>query len=93
MKLPVRSHILFVVAVLAATFGVGQIWGLALALRSGAADSASVVAAGFGLLLVVTSGTVLGRFFYVLSRLSRASRIQKEEVPHEGNSQSYNGEA
>ena len=80
MRLSLRSHLIFVTGLLLATFGIGQIWGLATSLRGGSADLADIVTGGLGFLLVVVASIVLGRFMYVHVRLSRSLQEKTQEV-------------
>ena len=71
MLLPLRSYIIFVAGLLAATFGLGQVWSLALALRAGDSAHQQILAGGLGLLLLLGAGLVVGRFLLVVGRASR----------------------
>ena len=71
MLLPLRSYIMFVAGLLAATFGLGQVWSLALALRAGAEEQQQSEATCQDLLVRRVAGLVVGRFLLVVGRASR----------------------
>lgn len=72
MSLPLRSQVIFVAGLIAATLGLGILWSLALALRSGGVAPLQITAGGLGLTLLAGAGLVTGRSLYLTSRASKS---------------------
>ena len=81
-----RSHIIFVAGLLMATFGAGQLWSLARALRGGNMNSADLILGTLGLVLLLASVLVLGRILYLVSLKSRSIQSHQQEVYNETHS-------
>ncbi len=80
MRLSIRSHVIFVAGLLGATFGIGQLWNLALSLREGSASSADMMAGSLGLLPLVVGGLIVGRMLYLQGSVSRLNQAQMQDT-------------
>ena len=78
MRLPIRTHVILVLCTLAATFGLGQGWGMISSMREGTAGTTTMITGSFGILLLLISGAILARLFHSLGSGSSSLNAKRQ---------------